>query len=394
MATEIDREENKALEMRATRLATEEYKKRLDLLCEVGKKLGSVSGLTQLVEQITQMTQHTLNAAASSVLLLDDQEREFVFQVAEGQARKDLRQARLSTEFGIAGWVVRHGKPLIINDVNQDKRFNKVVDAFTGFVTRSVMCAPLVVHRKVIGVVEVLNKVDGSGFDEQDLAVLMALASTAAIAISNARLHQAVLDGYRSTVKALAATIDAKDPYTRGHSQRVMEYARMGANSLAFSSDELQTIEFGGLLHDVGKIGIDDNILRKSGDLTIEEWLVMHQHPLIGANIIGEVPFLEKARDIILYHHERYDGAGYPAGLKGGDIPIGARLMAVADAFDTMTTDRSYRAARSVDDALSELAKRSGTQFCPVAVEAFVSGFKKHQEMLTQSPSAGRHNYR
>ena len=204
MATEIDREENKALEMRATRLATEEYKKRLDLLCEVGKKLGSVSGLTQLVEQITQMTQHTLNAAASSVLLLDDQEREFVFQVAEGQARKDLRQARLSTEFGIAGWVVRHGKPLIINDVNQDKRFNKVVDAFTGFVTRSVMCAPLVVHRKVIGVVEVLNKVDGSGFDEQDLAVLMALASTAAIAISNARLHQAVLDGYRSTVKALA----------------------------------------------------------------------------------------------------------------------------------------------------------------------------------------------
>jgi HD-GYP domain-containing protein (c-di-GMP phosphodiesterase class II) len=110
---------------------------------------------------------------------------------------------------------------------------------------------------------------------------------------------------------------------------------------------------------------------------------------LIGANIIGEVPFLETARDVVLHHHERYDGNGYPEGLKGEDIPIGARLLAVADAFDTMTTDRSYRPARSMDGALSALAKSAGTQFCPVAVKAFVSGFKKHQEVLNQSPSEG-----
>jgi HD-GYP domain-containing protein (c-di-GMP phosphodiesterase class II) len=389
MAIDKATEENKAREARASVIETEEYKKRLDLLYKVGKKVGTVSEVSKLLDEILRMTQQTLRASASSVLLVDQDKRELYFRVTEGRAGKALREVRLSLDSGIAGWVARHGKPSITNDVTRDTRFNKEIDEATGFVTRSILAVPLVSERKVIGVLEVLNKVDGSGFNVNDLAVLMALASTAAIAISNARLHQAVLDGYKSTVKALTAAIDAKDPYTRGHSQRVMEYALLGATSLSFSPQELQAIEFGGLLHDVGKIGIDESILRKSDGLTHGEWSVMHNHPLIGASIIGEVPFLETARDVVLHHHERYDGNGYPEGLKGEDIPIGARLLAVADAFDTMTTDRSYRPARSMDGALSALAKGAGTQFCPVAVKAFVSGFKKHQEVLNQSPSEG-----
>jgi len=389
MAIDKATEENKAREARESVIETEEYERRLDLLYKVGKKVGAVSEVSKLLDQILRMTQQTLRASASSVLLVDQDKRELYFRVTEGRAGKALRQVRLSLDSGIAGWVARHGKPSITNDVTRDTRFNKEIDEATGFVTRSILAVPLVSERKVVGVLEVLNKVDGSGFNVNDLAVLMALASTAAIAISNARLHQAVLDGYKSTVKALAAAIDAKDPYTRGHSQRVMEYALLGATSLSFSPQELQAIEFGGLLHDVGKIGIDDSILRKSDGLTHGEWSVMHNHPLIGASIIGEVPFLETARDVVLHHHERYDGNGYPEGLKGEDIPIGARLLAVADAFDTMTTDRSYRPARSMDGALSALAKGAGTQFCPVAVKAFVSGFKKHQEVLNQSPSEG-----
>ena len=363
---------------------TEEYKKRLELLYKVGKKVGAVSELSKLLDQVMRMTQETLKAEASSVLLIDQAKRELYFRIAGGRAGNALRQMRLSLDSGIAGWVARHTKPLISNDVTRDARFNKDIDRITGFVTRSILAVPLVSGRRVNGVLEVLNKVDGNGFNEQDLEVLTALASTATVAISNAKLHETVLDGYKSTVRALAAAIDAKDPYTHGHSQRVMEYAMMGATSLSFTPEEMQDIEFGGLLHDVGKIGIDDSILRKSGDLTIEEWPIMHKHPLIGANIIGEVPFLKTAREIILYHHERYDGTGYPHGLKGEDIPIGARLMAVADAFDTMTTDRSYRAAQSADEALGELVKHAGTQFCPVVVEAFIAGFKKHQETLAQ----------
>jgi len=166
-----------------------------------------------------------------------------------------------------------------------------------------------------------------------------------------------------------------------------MEYALLGASAMSFSTEELQALEFSGLLHDVGKIGIEDAILRKSGPLALEEWAIMQSHPLIGANIMVEVPFLQMASDLVLYHHERYDGTGYPEGLCGEDIPIGARLLAVADAFDTMTTNRSYRVARGINEALDELERRAGTQFCHVAVEAFISAFRKQQAALPQSQS-------
>lgn len=201
------------------------------------------------------------------------------------------------------------------------------------------------------------------------------LIQNAATVIQNARLRQNVLDGYKSTIKALAASIDAKDHYTRGHSERVTEYALLGATSLQMSQEELDILENAGILHDIGKIGIPDGILGKPGPLTPAEWDIIRQHPLIGANIVKDIPFLEESARFILYHHERYDGAGYPDGIKGNDIPLGARLLAVADAFDSMTSSRAYRDAMRLEDALSELQTSVGTQFCPVAIEAFVSAF-------------------
>jgi len=369
-----------------TELGDPEIQNKLELLYEVSKKVGSVSELVKLVKHVTKMTQRTLSASASSVLLFDDEERELLFEVVEGQAGKALKQVRLSAQSGIAGWVARHGKPLIVNDVNKDPRFDRSADEITDFVTRSIICAPLIVHRKIIGVIEVLNKLDGSDFSEQDLVALVTVASTAAMAIENAKLHETVLDAYMSTIKVLAAAIDAKDPYTYGHSQRVMEYALLGGISLSLSGEELEVLEYAGIFHDVGKIGITDSILTKPGPLTAEEQDVVRRHPVIGANMLKEMPFLEKARKLVLYHHEWHDGSGYPDGLKGEDIPVGARLIAVADAFDTMTTERSYRAAFGEGYAISELYRCSGTQFCPAAVEAFVSGFRMNAKRLSFSP--------
>ena len=363
----------------------EEYKKRFDLLYEIGKKVGSVSEVTKLLDEILRMTQRTLQVSASSMLLMDEAGKELYFYVAEGEVANSLGQRRLSIDSGIAGWVARNIKPLIINNVAKDRRFNREIDKVTGFITKSILAVPLVSGHEVIGVLEVVNKIDGNEFSQQDLEVLVALASTAAIAIKNARLHQIVLDGYKSTVRALVVTVDAKDPYTFGHSQRVMEYALLGAMSLSFPPEELQAIEYSGLLHDIGKIGVHDSILCKPSGLTQEEWSIMRQHPLTGARIVEEVPFLEMARGFILHHHERYDGTGYPGDLNGKDIPIGARLLAIADAFDTMTTDRSYRTAPGVDYALRELHRCASKQFCPEAVDAFIDGFNKHQKMLTQS---------
>lgn len=357
----------------------EDYKEKLNLLYRVGKKIGSASELPHLLDQTLRMTQQALRASASSVLLLDHDRKDLYFQTVEGEAKSKIRQVRINLNSGIAGWVARHGSPLVINDVSKDNRFNKGVDKTTGFVTKAVLAVPLVWDHEVMGVLEVLNKKDGSGFNAQDLQVSMTLAAIAAGAISNARLHQEVLDGYKSTVKVLAAAIDARDPYTCGHSQRVMEYTMMAASQFPFSPEDLQDIEFGSLLHDVGKIGIFDNILRKPAHLTNEEWTMMRKHPSIGARILGEIAFLTRARDLVMHHHERYDGTGYPEGLKGEAISLGARLLAVADAFDTMTTDRSYRAALNVDVALEELHKFAGTQFCPLAVRAFTRAFDEYR---------------
>ncbi len=197
------------------------------------------------------------------------------------------------------------------------------------------------------------------------------------ITVENTRLNLKLAEGYRSTIKALAAAVDAKDHYTSGHSERVMEMALASARILNMSQAELKILEYAGILHDVGKIGIPDRILTKTGNLTSEEFEIIKQHPCLGANMITDVSFLEEARNLVLHHHERYDGLGYPDGLSGEAIPLGARLLAVADAFDSMTSDRSYRPAMSAEDAVNELYNNIGTQFCPVAVQALAEAIKQ-----------------
>jgi HD-GYP domain-containing protein (c-di-GMP phosphodiesterase class II) len=346
------------------------------LLNEVNQELISGTRLSSLVEVITNLSQSTLKAAASSVMLLDNKTQELYFEFVQGDAKSTVKNIRISTQSGIAGWVVTHGKPLIINDAANDKRWCSNVDNKSGFVTNSILCVPLIVSRNIVGVIEVLNKNDGSDFTEEDLEMIKPVASIAAMAIENTKLQQTITDAYKSTIKALAASIDAKDKYTSGHSERVMEYALIGARSMGLSPSELEIVEYAGILHDCGKIGIPDNILTKPEPLSPDEWTIIRQHPSIGANIIKDIPFLEKARELVLYHHERYDGKGYPAGLANDCIPLGARLIAVADTFDSMTTSRSYRAALRAEQAEKELLRCSGSQFCPVAVREFLNGMK------------------
>jgi HD-GYP domain-containing protein (c-di-GMP phosphodiesterase class II) len=344
----------------------------LDLLYEIGGKASSASEVSKVIPEIVATTRQALGAAASSLLLIDDETQQLLFEFADG-ASMPLQHLRLDLQSGIAGWVARHGVPLVVNDVANDPRFCGEVDEATGFVTRAVICSPLVARGRVIGVVEVLNKLDGGDFDGHDLQTLTAVAATAAIAIENSRLHQSVIHGYKGTISALAAVIDAKDPRTRGHSQRVVKYALMGGEALAMSQDELEVLEYAAILHDIGKIAIADTVLSKPGKLTSEETNDFRQHPVVGASIIGDIPFLIPVKTLIMHHHERYDGQGYPDGLQGECIPIGARLLAVADTFDSITTDRPYRAALGRQHAVDELRRCSGTQFCPIAVDAFIS---------------------
>jgi HD-GYP domain-containing protein (c-di-GMP phosphodiesterase class II) len=325
------------------------------------------------------MTRHSLNATASSLLLIDEEKQELLFKFADGPVGKQLRLRRLpiNKQSGIAGWVARNGKPVIANDAGQDPRFNRSVDELTDFVTKSIICAPLILRHKVIGVIEVLNKANGSDFNKQDLQILLGVATTAALAIENVRLNDNLLNSYKSTVNALVSLADAKETTGGGHSRRVSEYALMGATALSLPANDRQIIEYAAILHDIGKLGISDNILNKTTPPTEEEWKIIYQHPVTGYNLLKGIPFLKEASRLILYHHERYDGKGYPQGLKGEAIPLGSRLIAVADAFDYMTTEHPHRPARGKKDAFTELQRCARTQFCPVAVKAFSSGFVK-----------------
>lgn len=347
-----------------------------DPLVEVAAKVSCASEVSHLVDSVVRMSERLVKAAAASVLLIDEAKQELFFEFADGAGGGTLRQVRLSIQSGIAGWVARHGRPLTVNNVGEDRRFCRDVDRTTGFATKCIICVPLTVRGKIVGVVEALNKLDGGGFNDLDLRALKAVAATAAAAIDGVRLHEQLLYGYTNAARALSLAIDAKDHCICGHSQRVKEYALMGAEALCLPADDMEVIEYASVLHDMGKIGVADSTLRKPGALVPEEWLVMGRHPSIGAGIVSRLPRLEKAGLVVLCHHEHYDGTGYPYGLKGEEIPMAARLLAVADAFDTMTSNRPYRAARGVNRALAELRRCTGTQFCPAAVEAFLSGFK------------------
>ena len=348
----------------------------LDIGLETGRKMETVTALPQIFSQVIKMTESTLNADAASILLFRNNDQELFFEAATGPVGRTLRQVKLNTQYGIAGQVARTGRPLIVNDVARSKNFHKMIDDTTGFATQSLVCAPLCVNKKILGVIEVLNKRDGSPFGERDLEAVVSVANTAAMAIENTRLYQNLLETYKNTLEGAAMAVDMKGPYTRGHSQRVMEYATKAGIVLSFSPEEMETLQFAGLLHDIGKLLIDTSILTKTTPLSPKEMDEFRRHPQIGSDLLANIPLLAKSRPLILYHHEEFDGKGYPEGLKGEDIPMGARIIAVANSFDAMTNDSLFSPARTTEEAVKKLHENAGVKFCPVAVKSLVSGLR------------------
>ena len=192
---------------------------------------------------------------------------------------------------------------------------------------------------------------------------------------------------YLQTVASLARTIEAKDPYTGGHTERVSDYAVMLATELGFTAEELRAVETGGVIHDIGKIGVRDQVLLKSGRLDEEEWVEMRRHPEISSYILGELGLPEIAKDMARSHHERFDGRGYPDGLRGEAIPLAARVLSVADTLDAMTSDRPYRNALTFDETLDELRRNSGSQFCPRVVGALLTNYAREPKRWRRDTS-------
>ncbi|HOJ92626.1 MAG TPA: HD domain-containing protein [Dictyoglomaceae bacterium] len=351
--------------------------KKLNLILEVSKEINSTLNLSELLQIIMRLTKTQLSAEASSLMLLNEEENFLSFEVALGEKGDEVKRFTVRVGEGVAGEVASTGKPIIVNDVEKDPRFSPKLDSLTKFKTRSIICVPLKYKDKIIGVIEVINKINYQNFSKEDLEILQAIANQAAITIENARLYEELKKLLFSIVESLASAIDAKDPYTHGHSKRVASMSVLIAKELEFDEDRIEKIRLAGLLHDIGKIGIKDTILNKKERLSDEEYDEIKNHPEIGKKILEPIDLLSEVIEGIAEHHEHYDGSGYPHGLKGENISILARIISIADAFDAMTSERPYRGKMTIEKAIEEIEKNSGKQFDPLVVSALLSLYKK-----------------
>ena len=348
---------------------------KFQLLIKSLSLVNSSLDLQVVLDRLIRVAQQLTGARAASVLLVDEARKNLQFVAATGKKSEEVKKIYLRPKEGIAGYVYHSGRPKVVQDVAREKSFSPRTDRLSGFHTRNLLAVPIKLDKKIIGVLEVLNK--SGAFTVSDIYLLKTIASSAALSIHKARLYQNLRELFLAAIQALARAIEAKDPYTRGHSERIRRYSLAIGRVLGLNEKQLEYLEIAALLHDIGKIGIAEEILQKKTPLLSSEYEEIKKHPVIGTAILKDIKEMSPALGGILHHQERFDGSGYPAGLKGKDIPLLARIIAVADAFDAMTSDRPYRQGLAPEKAVAEIKRCSGTQFDPRCVAAFVKFYER-----------------
>jgi putative nucleotidyltransferase with HDIG domain len=346
------------------------HQKLLDVLA-ITRALTAEVNLEALLVKIMDAATRLLGAERSTLYLIDWRSQELVSKIAQ---QAEVREIRLPIGVGLAGHVARTGEVLFVSDAHQDHRFNPSFDLRTGYRTRDVLAVPVPSARQErIGVIQVMNRREGR-FDSTDLMLLQTLASSAAVAIENARLYEQIEAMLRSFMSTLAASIDARDPPTAGHSIRVAGYAAQLARELGVNEPHSKLLYFSGLLHDYGKIGVPEAILTKPARLTDPEMSLMREHATMSREILLNVQFTEdliRIPDIVYQHHVRIDGGGYPRGLRGDEISFEGRVLAVCDVFDALTQRRYYREPITHEDAFTYIRDNRGTHFDAEVADAF-----------------------
>ena len=366
-----------AVTIENARLYTAEQHRReeLDTLYEMARILVVSNDVETVLNNIAQHTIQSVHTTFVRILTLEkgggflcrtaypirDMENDLGIGKIEPLSTKKYYQRAISL-----------GKPLVLE---WDDSFNEKDrhDLFLDF-ANSLCISPLLVGDELVGLLVLgeTRRTSREPFDPDKLKLVNAISDQAASALRRATFYEQLEEGFVQTVLALAKALDARDSYTQDHSQRMAALTDSLCQKLGIDENQIQAIRLAAALHDIGKIGIPDEILRKPGPLTSQEWDLMKLHPKIGADIIAPVAKLVNVAPIIMAHQEKFDGSGYPYGLKGEQIPMGARVLAVVDAYVAITDERVYRKARSHEEAIAELVKHSGSQFDPAVVDAFV----------------------
>ncbi|MBE3599192.1 MAG: GAF domain-containing protein [Limnochordaceae bacterium] len=347
--------------------------RQLKAFQEIGMEIASSLDPAQVLRTVARYAAELTGSDAGAVFEYDPQEGVLAVTASHGVEDafvEGIRRARVRPGDGAIGRAVAERRPVQVADVESEPGYAFLhLTRPQGF--RSILAVPMASGEEMVGGLVVWRKEPGL-LDRGAVDWLVALAQQSTAAIRNARLFAALERAYDDTLEALTAALDVRDRDTEGHSRRVAALALAIAREMGLPTYALQALYRGGLLHDIGKIGIPDNILHKRGPLDDREWEIMRQHPLLGFRVLEGIQFLRDGATVVLHHHERYDGRGYPMGLQAERIPIIARIFAVADAYDAMTSWRPYRAPIPPDQAVEEIVRNSGSQFDPEVVQAFL----------------------
>jgi HD-GYP domain-containing protein (c-di-GMP phosphodiesterase class II) len=344
-------------------------------LYEVAQVISEMSNLQSALGQIVERVASILEVEKCWFMFWDEHARALVAQhAAVGAVEEQLAALRFGPDApGVSPGVFRTAKPFYSNAAEEEPA---VQAEFRGvFRLSNLMAVPLRSREQTLGVFLAANKREGGTFTGNDVRLFKTLASEATVVIHNANLYDKLRRSYFSIVQVVSDIVDARERYTRGHSERVSAYAALIARRQGLPTEEVECITIAGLLHDLGKMGIAERILLKPGRLNAEEFKSIKHHPEIAERILQNVEMPWNILPLVRHHHERFDGGGYPDGLAGEAIPRGARILAAADAFDVLTTDRVYQKARPLAEAFAELRAHAGRQFDPEVVEALIAAW-------------------
>jgi len=354
---------------------------RLLALLRASHHLVHANSLEDLLRTILDDAVAALDAQRGAIVLADEDSNDLVLQAVSTGDRE--AKGRVYFSKSIAKRCYEKSESLLCRDVSHSPEL-MVANSIADGTMSSVICALLRSPRKQLGVLHVDRGPLQEPFNNEDLQLADALAASVSAGIEVAQLVKEQRELFLRTVTALAQAVEMRDAYTGNHTQRVTDYSLIIAQEMAVTSEDFRWIQIGTPLHDIGKIGIDDAILRKRGRLTFAEYEIMKTHTVKGAAILMSIPELAPAIPIVRSHHEQWGGQGYPDGLSGTQIPLLARIVAVADAFDAMTTDRPYRAGLSLQKAFDEIKDKAGKQFDPQAVAAMLRQREKIEETYSQ----------
>ena len=350
-------------------------------LVKISRSITALTDIDELLKVIAEETKNAIQADRCTVFLWDKETDELWSKVALGI--DESKELRFPADKGLAGYVVKTGETINIADAYSDPRFNPEVDKTTGYKTKTILCMPILNNnREIIGAFQVLNKIDGV-FTKNDEDLLIAIGGSASIALENAQLFDKQLQMYHeqkllfeSFIDTLAMAVDARDKITAGHSTRVRMYSTLLAQKIGLNKKDISLLEKAAILHDIGKIGIRDSVLQKDGKLTDEEYKHIQEHVRITHNILNRIYMSQDFRiitEMACSHHEKWDGSGYYRHLKGEEITLGGRILAVADVFDAITSKRHYRDKMPIVKVIDILLSGSGSHFQKELVDTFLS---------------------